>query len=73
MTRPEAGKQRVLYSFASDPPTAKEIAHGINARTSLEASALVNPQPKSLFEHVSQENSEQVYKSKTTAPLGKLY
>ena len=70
MTQPEAGKQRVFHSFAADPSTAKGISHGVSTRTSLQASDLVNPSPKSLFEHLMQEKSEQVYASKKTAPLG---
>ena len=70
MTQPEAGKQRVLHSFAADPPTAKEISHGISTRTSLQAADLVNPASKSPFQHLMQEKSEHIYASKQTAPLG---
>ena len=70
MTQPEAGKQRVLHSFAADPPTAKGISHGISTRTSLQATHLMNPPPKSLFEHLLQEKSEHISASKKTAPLG---
>ena len=38
MTQPAAGAQRVIYSFAHDPPVAKNKTHGISSKSSLEVS-----------------------------------
>ena len=36
MTQPAAGAQRVIYSFAHDPPIAKNKTHGISSKSSLQ-------------------------------------
>jgi len=38
MTQSAAGAQRIFYSFANDPPVAKEMRHGVSSKSSLDVS-----------------------------------
>jgi hypothetical protein len=69
-TRPSPGEKRILHSFAGDPPPDPIIRHGVVTRTSLEASDLVNPAPKTLYQHNVLHQQEQIYRSHLKAPLG---
>ncbi|XP_019962469.2 EF-hand domain-containing family member B isoform X2 [Paralichthys olivaceus] len=56
--QPEPGAVRVHPGKANDPDVASTLVHGIRTKSSLSAGSLINPPPKTVFQHKLQELSE---------------
>ncbi|XP_064389897.1 EF-hand domain-containing family member B-like isoform X2 [Halichondria panicea] len=67
MTRPEPGVPRLSHAAA---PPDKDLRLGIKTISSMAAVDLINPSPKTKFEHVCVNQQEAIYNSNQKAPLG---
>ncbi|XP_028985621.1 EF-hand domain-containing family member B isoform X2 [Betta splendens] len=72
-SQPDPGTIRVHHGKANDPDVASTLVHGISTKSSLTGSSLLNPPPKTVFQHRLQELKEAVYLSSQRAPLGRSH
>ncbi|NWW51104.1 EFHB protein, partial [Pedionomus torquatus] len=72
-TNPAPGAERIFYGRADDPDIAAHLTHGIESRSSLSVTSLINPLPKSNFQQNMQDRKEAIYFSNRQAPLGRSH
>ncbi|KAM9572888.1 EF-hand domain-containing family member B [Guaruba guarouba] len=72
-TNPAPGVERLFYGRADDPDIASHLKHGIESPPSHSAASLINPLPKTSFQHKIQDKLEAIYLRNRRAPLSKSH
>ncbi|KAM9023154.1 LOW QUALITY PROTEIN: EF-hand domain-containing family member B [Ara ararauna] len=72
-TNPAPGVERIFYGRADDPDIASHLKHGIESPPSHSAASLINPLPKTSFQHKIQDKLEAIYLRNRRAPLSKSH
>ncbi|KAJ8415920.1 hypothetical protein AAFF_G00404770 [Aldrovandia affinis] len=71
--RPGIGATRVFPGKADDPDISSALFHGRRTRPSVNRELVINPRPKTLYQHKLQQIQEAGYSTNKKAPLGRSH